>query len=122
EIDPCVLLHFTSKEAGAIRSFLLQNLSALDERGVIYEEGASLAADDVLGFMEADTTEVAHGSERAIPEARHHALRGIFDYEQPVILRDRSELVHVAPHTGVVDGEDRLRTFGDRHLDDALVD
>ena len=51
-VYPGVLVHLAAEEAAAIGAFLADDLGALDERRIVDQQCPSLAAREVLGFVE----------------------------------------------------------------------
>jgi len=53
DVHPSVLVHLAAKEPAAVGAFLADDLRSFGEIAVTTEQGATLAANDVLGFVEA---------------------------------------------------------------------
>lgn len=59
-VDPSILVHFTTEELGSISPFLPQNFRALNIGGVVDYERTTLAANEVLRFVEAVGSQNSH--------------------------------------------------------------
>ena len=113
EVDPRVVIDVAAREAAAVGPLLLEDLRALDERLVVDEQRAALAAGDVLRLVEGERPEGADRPQRPAAVGGVDALRGVLDEQQVVRLRQRAEGVHVTGDPAVVDGDDRPRALRD---------
>ena len=117
DVDPGVLVDFATEELGAVGTFLPDDFRALDETRVVDDQRATLAADEVLGLVEAVAAEVADGAEVLSVEGGVDPLRGVLDDEEVVFLGNGHDHIHLAGDPGVVDGDNDLGPGGDRRLD-----
>jgi hypothetical protein len=118
---PRVLVHFAPEKAAAVGALLADDLRPLRHRGVVHQQGAAFAGNDVLGFVEAVGAQVADAAERASLVRRHDALGRVFHHAETVRLRQGHDRVHLARHAGVVHRNDGPRPGRDGLLDPALV-
>src|SRR6266446_10827304 len=59
DILPGILVDLAAKEPAAIGAFLTHDLGTIHQFGIIHQEAAAFARTDILGFMKAETTEIA---------------------------------------------------------------
>src|SRR4030081_2864823 len=64
EIDPCVLVDLAAQETAAIGALLAQDFGPANIGRIVYQQRASLAGNEILGFVEADCGEIADAAER----------------------------------------------------------
>ena len=121
-IDPAILVHFAAKELGAIRPLFPDDLSAADEAFVVDDEHTALARDDVLRLVEGERRQMPDRPERTTLVERIDRLRGIFDDQQSVPIRNLHNRVHVTGDARIVDGHDDLRARRHERLDEVRVD
>jgi hypothetical protein len=98
QVHPGVLVDLAEREPAAVRPLLADHLGARDQPRVVDEQGATFAAQDVLGLMEAQSSERAEPAQRPALVAREYRLGRVLDDEQPVPGSDRLDLVHLARH------------------------
>ena len=108
-------------ELTAVCTLLADNLGAVAELFIVYQQCAALAHAVVLGLVVAVAAEVPECPERLALVGGHHALRGIFHHEQIMALCNLVDLVHLAGHARVVHRHNRLRLLGNSRLDQVLV-
>ena len=122
KIDPCVLVHLTAEELGAVRALLAQDLCALIVRGIVDDECAALAHRVVLCLVEGVAAEITDGAQCLALVAAHNALRRVLDDLEVMAAGNVHDGVHLTGDTGVVHGDDDPRLIGDGLLDLRLVD
>ena len=81
ELDPGVFLHLAAGEAAPVGALLPDDLGPLPQPGVVDEQGSALPAGDVLGLMEAERAELAHGPQGAAAVSGEQPLGRILDDE-----------------------------------------
>ena len=62
-----------------------------DQIGIVDQQAAAFAGNDVLGFVKAEAAEIADRAERPALVAGHDALRRVFDDPQIVARGDRRQ-------------------------------
>src|SRR6185312_5984384 len=88
DVDPGVLVDLAAEEAAAVGPFFAEDLGALDERRIVDEQRAALAAGDVLGLVERLRGEGAEGAEPAAAPTAVEPVRVVLDDGQAVAARD----------------------------------
>ena len=121
DIHPSILVHITTKEAFAIGSLFPDDFSPVYPLWVVHQQGSPLAADDVLGFMETDTPEMANRSQGLPAIRRKQRLRCIFYDPRVMTLRQIQDGIHFAGNSCVVHGNDCPGFRGDRSLDPHFI-
>ena len=91
------------------------------EAGVVHDERAAFARDDILGFVEADTCERAERPEEAAMIGRPDCLCRILDQHQSMAARDIDDLAHLAANARVVDDADGAGTVRDGGFNQLFV-
>ncbi len=122
DVNPGVLVDLAAEELAAVGALFTNDLGSIRKNGVVDQQGATFAGDDVLGFMERVAAQISDGSQRSPFVGGHHPLGCVFDHQQVMVAGDRHDRVHLASHTGVVDRHDCLGAGCDRCLDQPFVD
>src|SRR5207302_8784122 len=103
DVDPGVPADEAELETAAVGPFLADLIGAVDQRRIAEYEGASLAAADVLGLVEADRPASAEGTERGSAKRGSDRLRRILDERKRA--RHRAQVIHVAGVSGLMHGD-----------------
>ena len=101
-----VLVHLTTEEAAAVRTFLADDLCALFELRVVDEQCSTFTRNDVLRFVEALRGEVAERPQRLPMEGAEEPVRVVFDEPRAGRPRRGGECGEVHGDTGVVHDDD----------------
>src|SRR5207248_1724864 len=117
DVDPGVLVHKPAKELAAVGALLADDLGALDQRGVVDQERAPLAAGDVLGLVEAESRQRAQRTQWAAAVGAEETVGVVLDQVRFGTAADLDELVHLARHAGVVHDGHRPRARRNAGLD-----
>ncbi len=106
-VAPGVLVHEALEERLAVGALVVEHPRALDVVGVVEHQGAALAADEVLGVVEALRGEAADAAERpAAPPAEQAVGVVLDDRDVGTVLEDLADPVEVAGDAGVVNDHD----------------
>ena len=122
DVHPRVFVYLTSVVLTAVRPLLPDNLGATCEARIIYQQRPTFSRNYVLGFVETECSKVPKRPERPAVVGGHDGLRGIFDDEQPMTLRDTRNGVHFAGDTCVVDRNDGSSPRGYGGFDQPLIE
>src|SRR5262249_30614127 len=122
DVDPGVLVYLTAEEARAVGPLVSDDLSPLDEPGIVDHERAPFAAGEVLRLVEAQGGQLAERSQRLPPEPSVEPMRIVLDEEEATLLGNRGECLHLAADAGVVDRDDGLGPARDGPRDLLLID
>ena len=96
DLLPGVAIDLTAQKSAAIGALLANHLGPRAKRIVIDQQCPTLACHDILGFVKADSAEIAHGTERTAAIRRHHALGSVLDHAQAMPSRYRHDRIHFA--------------------------
>ena len=117
-VDPAVLVDLPAKELRAVGALFPHDLGAFDQRGIVDEECATLAAVHILGVMETLRGEDPNAAEGVASGRYSETVGVVLDDGDAVLERDRGDRRDIDGHAAVVHHRDRpgLRTDSIRHL------
>ncbi len=121
DIHPGVFIYLAAEEAAAIGAFLSDDLGAFHILGVVDQQGAALAAGEVLGLVKAlrcQAAEAAQGPALVLPQ---QAVGVIFHNGQAVAGGDLHDTVHFTAYPGVMHDDDGPGAGGDQALELGFV-
>lgn len=122
DVDPGVVRHLVAEEAGPIGAVFPDDLGALDIFRGVDEQGAALAALDVLGLVERQGGQVADAAQLPPLVGGADGVGRILDDDEAVFFGNRHDGVHLAGDAAVVHRHDGAGTRGDRGGDAAFID
>ncbi len=97
------------------------DLGALNEVGVVDQNGAALAAGDVLGFVKALGGHSAEGAQVFAFVLAKQAVGVIFDDGDAVATGDGADRIHLTADPGVMNADDGARARGNESLQLGLI-
>jgi len=119
---PAIFINFSPKVATTVRAFFPDDFRTKSIFFGIDKNRATLAADNVFRFVEAERAEIPNRAERFPLVCGHDALRRVLNHGQTMPVRDLQNGIHFATHPGVVNRYDRAGSRRYRGFDQAFVD
>src|ERR1039457_5306341 len=101
-VHPGVLVDLTTVKRATVGSFFTENFGPLDQGGLVDQQGAALAAIDVLGFVNALRGEAAERAKQLSLVTPEQAVGIVLDDSDAVPGRNRKDGIHGAADSGVV--------------------
>jgi len=92
-IHPGVFVHFAPEKLAAVGAFLADDLGATGEACIVYQQRATLAADDVLGLMKTQQPKCPMLPNVLTLVRRKQCLCSVLDDQQIVLGGDRHDVV-----------------------------
>ena len=121
-IHPCIFINLATEEFTSVCTFFSDNLSSLNVLRVTDQKCSTFSHTVILCLMETETSVITDGSKCFSFVGSHHSLSCVFDYFQIIFLCNRTDLIHVTGHAGIVNRNDCFCLLCDCILNQSLVD